>query len=423
MKQFDFTPSLVTLSIIDTEDVTKETKTKVLFGDVNQIHMSLSNLYITSHLSTSYGFRCGPMMGCIMPYYNQGQNTLIHKLAIKNDTTSYVGSTIVPGSPLNQYSMDEESTTGNFRIVTSHNYPTQSSELFVLDPKLQVLGKLENIGSGEIFQSSRFIGNRLYLVTFKQIDPLFTIDLSDAKNPKILGELKIPGYSTYLHPYDATHLIGIGYDTQTNQWGGTQNAGIKVDLYDVGDVAKPKQLSTLTLGDQGSSSEVLQNPRLFTWYAKKNLLFLPATLMTSAQDVTNPYRSKDAWQGTVALSIDLINGIKEQSRISHIDTTGLEAKRIEDCKQYSQNDGKPVCKQLIGGGEYCTSPIQSYVPPYCYTDSPIGEYLSNQLWNFSNDFVIRNLYLDNTLITVSNNKIQANDIGQNYEKIGSIEMK
>ena len=282
MKKFDFTPSLVTLSIIDTSDATKETKTKVLFGDVNEIHMSLNNLYITSHLSTSYDFRCAPGMYCIMPYYYQGENTLIHKIAINGDTTSYVASTIVPGSPLNQYSMDEDSTTGNFRIVTSHNYPSQSTELFVLDPKLQVLGKLQNIGKDENFQSARFIGNRLYLVTFKQIDPLFSIDLSDAKNPKVLGELKIPGYSTYLHPYDATHLIGIGYDTVTNQWGGTQNGGIKVDLYDVADVANPKQISTLTLGDAGSYSDVLSNPRLFTWYAKKNLLFLPATLMTSA---------------------------------------------------------------------------------------------------------------------------------------------
>lgn len=250
MKQFDFTPSLVTLSIIDTEDATKETKTKVLFGDVNQIHMSLSSLYITSHLSTSYDFRCGPLMRCIMPYYYQGQNTLIHKLSVNGDTASYVASTVVPGSPLNQYSMDEESTTGNFRIVTSHSYPSRSTELFVLDPKLQILGKLQEIGKDENFQSSRFIGNRLYLVTFEQIDPLFTIDLSDAKNPKILGELKIPGYSTYLHPYDATHLIGIGYATKTNQWGGIQNAGVKIDLYDVGDVANPKQLSTLTVGDQ-----------------------------------------------------------------------------------------------------------------------------------------------------------------------------
>jgi hypothetical protein len=145
--------------------------------------------------------------------------------------------------------------------------------------------------------------------------------------------------------------------------------------------------------------------------------------MISANDTTDTYRSKDAWQGTVALSIDLKNGVKEQSRISHLDTTGLESKRAEECKQYSQNDGKPVCRQLIGGGQYCTNPAKTYVPPYCYADSPIGEYLSNQIWNFSNDFIVRNLYLDNTLITVSNNKIQANDIGGSYGKIGSVEMK
>lgn len=143
MKKFDFTPNLVTLSIIDTEDATQETKTKVLFGDVAQIHMSLSNLYITSHLSTTYDFRCAPGMFCIMPRYYQGQNTLIHKLSIKDATASYVASTIIPGSPLNQYSMDENA--GNFRIVTSHAYPEQSTELFILDPKLGLLGKLQNI--------------------------------------------------------------------------------------------------------------------------------------------------------------------------------------------------------------------------------------------------------------------------------------
>lgn len=72
-----------------------------------------------------------------------------------------------------------------------------------------MVGSLTTIAPGENFQSSRFIGNRLYLVTFEQIDPLFVIDLADSKNPKILGELKIPGYSTYLHPYDADRLIGI----------------------------------------------------------------------------------------------------------------------------------------------------------------------------------------------------------------------
>lgn len=149
---------------------------------------------------------------------------------------------------------------------------------------------------------------------------------------------------------------------------------------------------------------------------------MPVTLMTNANDVNEPYRNKDAWQGTIALSIDPVNGVKEQSRITHLNTAGLEAKRLEECKQYAVQS-EPVCKTIIGNGEYCTTPSRSYVPSYCYTDSPIGEYLANTLWNFSNDFVLRNLYLDNTLITVSNNKIQANNIEQNYSKIGSVEMK
>lgn len=73
------------------------------------------------------------------------------------------------------------------------------------------------------------------------------IDVADSKNPKILGELKIPGYSTYLHPYDANRLIGVGYDTVTNQWGGTTNGGVKIDVYNVSDVKNPQRESTLTL--------------------------------------------------------------------------------------------------------------------------------------------------------------------------------
>lgn len=157
--------------------------------------------------------------------------------------------------------MDED-MSGNFRIVTSLSswsggLNTSSTSLSVLNTSGTIVGSLTKIAPGENFQSSRFIGNRLYLVTFEQIDPLFVIDLADSKNPKILGELKIPGYSTYLHPYDTDRLIGIGYDTKTNQWGGTQNAGIKVDLYNVRDVKNPTRESSLALGDMGSSSDAL----------------------------------------------------------------------------------------------------------------------------------------------------------------------
>ena len=206
----------------------------------------------------------------------------------------------MPGNPMNQYSMDEDAS-GNFRIVTqkyawSSGTNQNSTELTVVSPSGKVIGKLSGIAPGENFQSARFIADRLYLVTFQQIDPLFVIDVSAAKSPKILGKLKIPGYSTYLHPYDSERLIGIGYDTYTNKWAGTQNGGLKVDLYNVKDVKNPKQEATLTLGDAGSYSEVLTNPRAFVWYKEKNLLLLPATIMKSANDPSDAYRSQSAFE-------------------------------------------------------------------------------------------------------------------------------
>lgn len=133
-------------------------------------------------------------------------------------------------------------------------------------------------------------------MTFQQIDPLFVIDMSSPTAPKVLGELKMPGYSTYLHPYDNNRLIGLGYDTYTNKWGGTQNGGLKVDLYNVADIKNPKKEGSLVLGDGGSSSEVLSNPRAFVYYKEKNLLLLPATIMTSAKDPNDTYRSNKAFQ-------------------------------------------------------------------------------------------------------------------------------
>jgi inhibitor of cysteine peptidase len=107
--------------------------------------------------------------------------------------------------------MDEDAN-GNFRIVTqsyawSSGQSQNSTQVSVISPSGKVIGKLSNIAPGENFQSARFIGSRLYLVTFEQIDPFFVISLADPKFLKILGELKIPGYSTYLHPYDKDRLI------------------------------------------------------------------------------------------------------------------------------------------------------------------------------------------------------------------------
>ena len=133
-----------------------------------------------------------------MPNFDEGEQTLIHKFNIRGPQLTYKASTMVKGGVLTQYSMDED-TQGNFRILTRKNR-SDGTNLYVLDPSLSLLGKIVGIEPGEQFKASRYIGDKLYLVTFEQTDPLFVIDMADAKNPSIIGELKIPGFSTYLHP-------------------------------------------------------------------------------------------------------------------------------------------------------------------------------------------------------------------------------
>ena len=141
------------------------------------------------------------------------RKTIIHKISIDKNKIEYEAKGSVPGKLLNQFSMDQ--SEDRFRVATTTEYYTQyqgiirANAVYVLDEQLNIVGKLEQIAPNESIFSSRFIGDRLYLVTFQQIDPFFVIDLS-TDNPKILGELKIPGFSNYLHPYDEEHIIGIG---------------------------------------------------------------------------------------------------------------------------------------------------------------------------------------------------------------------
>jgi inhibitor of cysteine peptidase len=215
LKSIDFNPSFVSLSSVNIADPTSKMKSELLFGDVSQIHMSKSALYITSviNIQDSSNSSCPPGALCKMAYYGNVSKTLVHKYALSGGSLSYKYSTTVDGNPMNQYSMDEDAN-GNFRLVTQ-NYAWSSSgnknttELNIIGTTGKVIGSLKNIAPGETFQSARFIANRLYLVTFEQIDPFFVIDLTSPTSPVILGELKMPGYSTYLHPYDDDRIIGL----------------------------------------------------------------------------------------------------------------------------------------------------------------------------------------------------------------------
>ena len=424
IKNTGFNPGYNIISAINIKDTENTVTTKVVAGSNSEIYMSQDNLYMTEWIYQPNNFRCPVDAICAMPFFWGGtQNTLIHKLNVDQETIAYQDTGLVPGAPLNQYSMDEHE--GNFRIITSQWQPERSTGLYILDENLEKISDLTNLAPGESFQSSRFIGDKLFLVTFEQIDPLFAIDLSDTKNPEVLWELKIPGFSTYLHPYDENHLLGLGYDTAINQWGGTQTAGVKLDLYKInydkkcGDagltvVQREKcesgdykwiiveQLYTKTLGGKWSYSEALNNPRMFIWNANRNTLLLPATLYERDDN----YRTTDYYDGLFALTVDTDSGIELTGQTTHIDITGVEEERIQECEQYSWNTAEPICREMLNGEMRCESPErEQYVPNYCYKDSDVWQYIGDNSWKYRNMNMKRALYIGDNVYGFSDTQV------------------
>jgi inhibitor of cysteine peptidase len=240
--------------------------------------------------------------------------TLVQKFRISGYDAAFQAEARVPGQVLNQYSMDEED--GYFRIATTTREQLQqdSSEnnIFVYGPGLQQVGQLTGLAPGERIYSARFLGKRAYLVTFKQIDPFFVVDLADPAAPKVLGYLKIPGFSNYLHPYDDNHVIGIGKDTTDNpqEGGRPRPTGLKIALFDATNPEQPTELSRYVF-PEGTDSSALYDPKAFLFSRSKNLLALPV----SSPHYSGPYYSY--WQGADIFSISLDKGIVLRGGIDH----------------------------------------------------------------------------------------------------------
>jgi inhibitor of cysteine peptidase len=438
LKKFDFSPSYNIISVINVNNVEEWVETDIIAGSNSEIFMSHKNLYLTSHMYQSYDFSCPRWNFCMMPYYSRGENTLIHKVNIDKNKLSYQDSTIIPGQPLTQYSMDEHED--NFRIITQKFYPERKTGVYILDKDLELLWSLDGLWKTEDFKSSRFMWDKLFLVTFKQIDPFYVIDMS-TNEPKVMWELKIPGYSTYLHPYDENHIIGLGYNTTTNKWWGTVNDGLKIDLYEIDYNKKPAekieadeewnfqenlwdiyvaQKYTKTLWANGSYSEALQNPRMFVWNAVKKTLLLPATVyLNSPEDY---YKKIDFYQGLFSFEIDKDKWILENYKLSHIDFSDIEAERTKECSQYSQKENEATCKLLLDGTQYCAPKKYNYVPEYCFADSNLWEYKAKKSYNYRNDYVKRALWIGDAAISISDNQIMTSDL-DTWKKIDSVNLK
>jgi len=362
----DNVESFIVVGGFSVEDL-GELEKDVVASSGQNIYASESSLYI---VQSRYGW-----------WYSgdNEQKTIISKFSLDDGKVEFESSGEVSGTILNQFSMDEHDDY--FRIATtisgySDNKDTSTNNMYVLDEDMNVVGSVEGIAHGESIYSVRFMGKRAYMVTFKHVDPLFVIDLENPTNPKVLGKLKIPGYSDYLHPYDETHLIGIGKEVDASIDADkvhTEGAvyytaiqGVKIAIFDVSDVSNPIEMYKEVVGDRGTESLATRDHKAFLFDKKRELLVVPMTVAELKEGQDKSMQGDYTFDGAYVYNVNLKDGFDLKARISH----------IEDDEEYSKS----------------------------------GYYFR------SNSQIQRSLYMDDVLYTISNNMIKANDLND-FEEI------
>jgi uncharacterized secreted protein with C-terminal beta-propeller domain len=333
--------------------------------------------------------------------------TLVQQIQISGYDTTFQAQAEVPGQVLNQYSMDEQD--GYFRIATTTRDPEQwdnsSNNVFVYGPGLQLVGQLTGLAPGERIYSARFIGNRAYLVTYQQLDPFFVVDLTNPASPKVLGDLKIPGFSDYLQPYDENHIIGIGKDTTPNlqENGMPIPTGLKIALFDVTNPQQPTELSRYVFPD-GSDSQALYDPKALLFSLSKHLLALPVS------SSNNDGQDYSYWQGAYVFSVSLDQGIVLKGTI---ELPGPSA----DTVQVAPTAGSSPTSLPMIQGNVSTDTTGLPAPNAATTQTipvpgaPANGPMIMELPPYQQSgYVQRILYIDDVLYTVSDSMIKLNDI-------------
>jgi inhibitor of cysteine peptidase len=274
--------SIVSIITVDLDRLSEPFTSVAIVSDARTVYASTRALYIISDR-----------------YVREGEDdtwattyTDIHKFDLTDTGVHSAGSGAVRGWVLNQFSMGEHDDV--LRIATTSGNAWWSSEgqsnnvycLKASGGQMQVIGSLEGLAPGESIYSARFIGERGFLVTFEKVDPLFTLDLSDPTAPQVIGELKVPGYSNYIHPYDENHLITIGKDVIVDEdisW----YQGVQLSLFDISNFEDPQLLYAELIGDRGTNSDALYTHKAFTFWQANRLLAIPIDLFTHSGEPPN----------------------------------------------------------------------------------------------------------------------------------------
>lgn len=384
------------ISTVDLNNETADIKLESYLMNISNAYVSENAIYLLNQkykynydeqipISVLFGLK--GIFG-IPDYYENldstnGYYTEIYKFDIDKDgIVKYNAKTKVKGKTINQYSLDEKDN--HLRIAL---YDNDGSRVAIFGEDLKQIGISDDVAKGEKMYSSRFIGDKVYFVTYKTIDPLFVMDLSNETKPKVLGKLKIPGYSTYLHPYDENHIIGIGMETKEiinrNSNGKVISTtakvvGMKMALFDVSNVNAPIQISSVVIGDSRTTSAILTNPKALLFSKEKSLIAIPVNNYSQEFEVTSsnnyetminnytkyskPYNA----EGYFVYNINVQDGFKLKGVITHEKTKAT--------------------------------------------------------YYYSNSKLLRGLYIDNNLYTVSETMIKVNEL-ESLKSVNELKLK
>ena len=277
------------------------------------IYMSESSIYVYHQRYDTPELSDGEFWIDLAP---SSSNTHIMKFDISDGQPVLAATGKVAGMVDSQFSLDEHD--GQLRIATTTGWWANSgNNLFILEQNgdsLDTIGSVENLAPGEQIYSVRYMGDRAYVVTFRQVDPLFTIDLSDPTNPEVTGELKIPGFSDYLHPVDENHLIGIGRNAD-EQTGLFQE--LQISLFNVSDLSAPILVDKFSFdGGRTGSSIANYEHHAVSYFSEFNTLAIPVSM--GGFDWING-ESLDYSNSVYVFDIDVTSGISLDGKIDHQD--------------------------------------------------------------------------------------------------------
>lgn len=307
--------STISLLSFDLEEPAGDIQRQTIISNSGTVYANEEHLYIAT-TEDQYWSWLPVFEGDTYPQ----PGTTFHKFNLSG-VPAYLASGRVDGYIINQFAMDEYQDA--FRVLT-----TISAWWLDQDPlnSLYILGQsgtqlvqrsvLDNLGKpGERIYAARFLDEKGFLVTFQQIDPLYTLDLSDPDNPRVAGELEVPGFSTYLHPLDDELLLAIGRNAS--------NDAIDLSLFDIGDFKNPELLFRESIGD-GSYTEAQYNHKAFTWFSQQQMLALPVTRWQENL-FDDGFYGYDVFNGLMVYQVNRQTGFEFYGEVDHSDLYKNEA--------------------------------------------------------------------------------------------------